>query len=454
MFLPSPLRLGPARRVLRDRVAVLALLLQALADLRLGMETRGAEIDSALVVLGLQTSPGGSNSSRQTGTTSTTAESSSRSRASSAISDSSKGTEEPIPEMPNLADCEAAVDAMVTKTEHGMREGLRLLRLPTSPLHFVPGSELRLRGHDIRVAVCSLIAHWLEDEKPAFFDVLQRIHQVLRKEAPPARDSLATSELVTLRETLRAERRALLDQLEGLDERLRVIDEQLNLPTVVQDVQVSTESGTLFNCGAKQSASEDKTVEPRLNAGCQLAGALSGIAETLAVENQRSVERFGAQLQLRRAELLSALREHLAAEEGRLSALVVAPSGVVNAAQVAAEAVYGAFEENRQLCDLVQKALGPASSQVSELCAGSRCRARWMDGNYYDATIHTVLPDGSVVVNWLRPRPGHECKAMLSQGLDDVAPADEDEDDDHGCGNDGDDDDDDDDDVDHGEDED
>lgn len=33
-----------------------------------------------------------------------------------------------------------------------------------------------------------------------------------------------------------------------------------------------------------------------------------------------------------------------------------------------------------------------------------------MDGNYYDATIHTVLPDGSVVVNWLRPRPGHECK--------------------------------------------
>lgn len=408
--MPCVSELGPARRVLRERVAVLALLLQALADLRLGMETRGAEIDSALVVLGLQTSPGGSNSSRQTGTTSTTAESSSRSRASSAISDSSKGTEEPIPEMPNLADCEAAVDAMVTKTEHGMREGLRLLRLPTSPLHFVPGSELRLRGHDIRVAVCSLIAHWLEDEKPAFFDVLQRIHQVLRKEAPPARDSLATSELVTLRETLRAERRALLDQLEGLDERLRVIDEQLNLPTVVQDVQVSTESGTLFNCGAKQSASEDKTVEPRLNAGCQLAGALSGIAETLAVENQRSVERFGAQLQLRRAELLSALREHLAAEEGRLSALVVAPSGVVNAAQVAAEAVYGAFEENRQLCDLVQKALGPASSQVSELCAGSRCRARWMDGNYYDATIHTVLPDGSVVVNWLRPRPGHECK--------------------------------------------
>ena len=54
------------------------------------------------------------------------------------------------------------------------------------------------------------------------------------------------------------------------------------------------------------------------------------------------------------------------------------------------------------------------------------------------------------MVNWLRPRPGHECKAMLSQGLDDVAPADEDEDDDHGCGNDGDDDDD----VDHGEDED
>lgn len=32
------------------------------------------------------------------------------------------------------------------------------------------------------------------------------------------------------------------------------------------------------------------------------------------------------------------------------------------------------------------------------------------DGNYYDATIHAVLPGGFVVVNWLRPRPNSEPK--------------------------------------------
>jgi len=36
---------------------------------------------------------------------------------------------------------------------------------------------------------------------------------------------------------------------------------------------------------------------------------------------------------------------------------------------------------------------------------GSRCRAKWMDGNLYDATVQKIPGDGTVVVNWLRPRP-------------------------------------------------
>ncbi|CAJ1450125.1 unnamed protein product, partial [Effrenium voratum] len=101
-----------------------------------------------------------------------------------------------------------------------------------------------------------------------------------------------------------------------------------------------------------------------------------------------------------RTELMVALRDHLEAEEQRLSSLAVAPGGSPGAALVAVETLQQAAEENRHLCLRVERALG---ASCSEFCAGRRCRARWMDGNFYDATIHTVLSGGSVVVNWLRP---------------------------------------------------
>lgn len=105
-----------------------------------------------------------------------------------------------------------------------------------------------------------------------------------------------------------------------------------------------------------------------------------------------------------------ALRRHLNSESERLSALAVAPGGSESAVGLAMDALQEAAHENRQLCERVQKVVGLDSEATngrapSELCSGSRCRARWMDGNYYDATIHAVLPGGFVVVNWLRPRP-------------------------------------------------
>jgi len=39
------------------------------------------------------------------------------------------------------------------------------------------------------------------------------------------------------------------------------------------------------------------------------------------------------------------------------------------------------------------------------LSLGMRCQAKWMDGHYYDATVQKYHADGTVVVNWLRPRP-------------------------------------------------
>lgn len=375
-----------SRRFSRDRVHVLALLLQALVDLRSGMETHGAEIDSALLALGLK-SPG--SASRQTG--STRADSKSRSRTTSVISENSGDSGFPSPE-----ECGAAVDAMSRRTEQGVRQGLRLLGLPSEPLHFVPGAELRLRGHDIRVAVCSLITLWQQEDRPAFLEVLQRIKQILSADRDPDIRELGTataksealpedvSSLRRLRDSLSSERRALQEKLQGLEQRLESVERRL------QNLDTETEEPSITS-----SSSES------------VAAVVQRVAEMLSGETQRSLERLGTQLQQRRTELIAALRSHLDSESERLSSLAVAPGGAEHsmATELAMEALHDAASENRLLCERVQKAVGGSSgSAPSELCSGSRCRARWMDGNYYDATIHAVLPGGFVVVNWLRPR--------------------------------------------------
>lgn len=383
------------RRFSRDRVHVLALLLQALVDLRSGMETHGAEIDSALLALGLK-SPG--SASRQTG--STRADSKSRSRTASVISENSGESGSPSPE-----ECAAAVDAMARRTEQGVRQGLRLLGLPSEPLHFIPGAELRLRGHDIRVAVCSLITLWQQEDRPAFLEVLQRIKQILSADRAPEREIREIRELPTataaptataksevfpedacslrrLRDSLAGERRGLQEQLQGLEQRLESVERRLR--------EVEEEEPSITS-----SSSESVALH------------VQRVAEVLSTETQRSLERLGTQLQQRRTELITALRSHLDSESERLSSLAVAPGGAEHsmATDLAMEALHDAASENRLLCERVQKVVGGSSgSAPSELCSGSRCRARWMDGNYYDATIHAVLPGGFVVVNWLRPR--------------------------------------------------
>ncbi|CAL1160883.1 unnamed protein product [Cladocopium goreaui] len=363
-----------SRRFSRDRVHVLALLLQALVDLRSGMETHGAEIDSALLALGLK-SPG--SASRQTG--STRADSKSRSRTTSVISENSGDSGFPSPE-----ECGAAVDAMSRRTEQGVRQGLRLLGLPSEPLHFVPGAELRLRGHDIRVAVCSLITLWQQEDRPAFLEVLQRIKQILSADRAPEREirelqtATAKSEVLPedacslrrLRDSLASERRAAQEKLQGLEQRLDSVERRLR--------------------------ELEETEEPSITSSSSESVALQvqRVAEMLSTETQRSLERLGTQLQQRRTELITALRSHLDSESERLSSLAVAPGGAEHsmATDLAMEALHDAASENRLLCERVQKVVG-----------GSMCDCR-RDGNYYDATIHAVLPGGFVVVNWLRPR--------------------------------------------------
>eukprot|EP00913_Durusdinium_trenchii_P000443 g406.t1 len=384
----------------RDKVHVLALLLQALSEWRNGIETHSAEIDSALLALGLK-SPG---SAASRATDSTRAESKSRSRTSGPSTESSSS--------PSVEECHAAVEALALKTEQGVRRGLRLLGLPNHPLHFVPGCELRLRGHDIRVAVCSLIHHWRQDERAAFADVLLRIQQILSTDdSRVALKALSASsgsfevpselpELQKLRETLVAERQSLLEKLEGVEEHLSQVDEKLRTEGAERAERV-VKGGPLR---PRESTAESGSTSD------SVALAIQRVAESLSSETQRSLERLGTQVQQRRSELMLALRRHLNSESERLSALAVAPGGSESAVGLAMDALQEAAHENRRLCERVQKVVGLDSEATngrapSELCSGSRCRARWMDGNYYDATIHAVLPGGFVVVNWLRPRP-------------------------------------------------
>lgn len=148
-------------------------------------------------------------------------------------------------------------------------------------------------------------------------------------------------------------------------------------------------------------------------------GMVSAIADALASDTQRGVERLAAQLQQRRTQLVAGLSAHLSEEERQMSSLVTdiaAPSesvAAMGAALQAREELTMVLREAQDLCDTVASVVGHDCSLDREgseatLRSGTRCQARWMDGRYYDATVQTVLGDGSAVVNWLRPRPSDD----------------------------------------------
>jgi len=435
--IPGSPSLSSSRKASHDHVAVLASLVEVLGQWQAGAETHSAEIDNALLSLGLKT-PSTSSSLAPAGSH---VDDPSRRRASSEYSGASsqqvtEADSAPCSEdlLPSYQDCEEAVNAMVTKTEAGMREGLMLLGLPTTPLHWVPGQELRLCGHDVRVAVNTMIGHWMADEKNAFFEVLNRVRQILDKPCGVQDD------LLSLRARLVLERQALSQKLAEVDQRLSEVDAQLSgLPghsprrSVQGDEQSRDEVASEGLMSSLPPNSSTSTVEAtcsisREKTSSSLSGDVGSMAEALSLENQRSLERLATTLQQRRTELLAALTTHLRGEEERLAALSVAPSGVLGAELVAAEQLQVALEEARHLCEHVEAAIdGPerAKSAISGLSTGTRCRARWMDGNFYDASIHSVGLDGTVVVNWLRPRassddsPDRPLRTISESGGDD-----------------------------------
>lgn len=148
----------------------------------------------------------------------------------------------------------------------------------------------------------------------------------------------------------------------------------------------------------------------------ELSARIMHAERAFSAEAQRCVGRLAEQMQQRREQLLAALQRHIDCERKRL---------------YSGKSAEGTAKDVRELCARVDAALASRSSSSSSLQGtpplrkGLICRARWMDGHFYDASVQTVLPDGKILVNWLRPSPsravGYVCRlTVYENGGDDT----------------------------------
>jgi len=109
---------------------------------------------------------------------------SSQPQESGAGAASERPAQKPDPRAQNLPshdECETGVSAMLSRTNNGMKEGLRLLGLPISQLNFIPGQTLQLCGHDVREGINEMIHMWMTDDKDDFNECLLRLREITSK---------------------------------------------------------------------------------------------------------------------------------------------------------------------------------------------------------------------------------------------------------------------------------
>jgi len=236
------------------------------------------------------------------------------------------------------------------------------------------------------------------------------------------------AELLQQRAALASERQALLGRLRFLEQQLNEVDARLarmsagesrpRASSIQEALQFSPAAGpTPRGRGTPLRESPSRRFSPLRPAGGpgeDFTALVGSAAEALAAETQRQLERFASQLQQRRTQLLAGLSSHLDGQQERLLVMAAQtrppPSGMVMAADnggLSAD-LEAALQEARQLCNHVEAVTcGQSGCRPTGdgLACGTRCRAKWMDGKYYDATVHQSNCDGTVVVNWLRPRP-------------------------------------------------
>lgn len=413
-----------------DLVVVLALLCESIQQINGLVQARTDEINRSLAVLGVGL-PGGSQPGHAP--------------EGSALSDDLTHGDVTDP-LPPIGVCDIAMVAIGNKTKASLMSGLGLLGLPVEPLHYVPGRDFILCGHDIHVAMQLLEKHWVEKQHGEFFEVLKRIRNILPHQlpignvrdtcrAPPPALPCDETELAALRTSLLEERCALLEQVQRIDDQLKAVNAKLDHPP-----GRSSPSSRASTSTSGQPKSTGSTSTPTRDLGRKVRNSVSpapipadltplvvSAATAVDAESCRSRTRLATQLQQRRGQLLTALSEHLESERGRLavSASVLScdactcssndphgKGGPAAAGSIAAlhEQLDSAMQDARRLCSRVEVVVG-GNGQLRSPCSkpmpavGQRCRAKWIDGKSYDAAVQKVPGDGTVVVNWLRPRP-------------------------------------------------
>jgi len=411
----------------QDHIIVLAALCKALTQTRARVEEHWDEIASALHTLGFSFACASQGQLTTTGFEEGAGAGSMGGTGGASIDALNGGTGGAGTDgLPDSDNCEAAVSAMVTKTVEGMRTGFRLLSLPETPLHFVPGVELRLRGHDIRVAVNTMIVHWLQSEKIEFYEVLQRIRHIVNQpmECPATDEALsleATCASLCLdkeeRSRLLEERSSIIAEHQELSRKLQVLETRLGIINAcLGDTEISSSSSSglprnLVNTSGSAKPSVQHRCAKNLPLSPEFKASVTGVAESLSAETHRGIERLAQLLQQRRSQCLTALISHLEHEQEQLEILSFTHNDAVAMMPLGAEEsinekIEAASRSVNLLCSRVEESLDCVGHLLPnlKLQVGLHCRAKWMDGNFYDATIQHVSGDDSIVVNWLRPR--------------------------------------------------
>jgi len=382
--------------VAHDNVAILAVLCQALEHLRLAAEVRSTEASASLRSLGAFLTD--------------------YARGVYGGADTAFG-EELSDQLPSRVECEAAIAAMVSKKTDCMRQGLRILGLPESPLVFTPGRELRLCGRDVREDVNTMMAHWVEENMDEFYSALRALRSAVRTRseegneqdaAPPtaasavlhvsvnalAHNSRAANSKTDMVDALRAERVNAVHERDSLLQKLHVLDTRIK--------------GLDSQLAAEVSAEASVAARPACSA---ILDALECVMSAVAAEARCEEEQSAEQIQHRRLQLLMSLAAYIEMERKRVVELStgIHPGTTSNSdMDILLDAALRRLEA---LCVHVEAAFGGSGKYRVRLLpekllsVGAYCRARWIDGALYDAEVRCVPGDGAVVVDWLRPRP-------------------------------------------------
>lgn len=136
-----------------------------------------------------------------------------------------------------------------------------------------------------------------------------------------------------------------------------------------------------------------------------ICGQLQQLSEAVSGELQRHVERLRSHLKQRRLQLLLSLVSHLDYETLHLPFTVPETTEARASVLRDREAIEAARDRAQELGHRVETALSGVYIMPVVPKVRARCRAKWMDGKHYDAEVQGVMDNGTILLNWLRPRP-------------------------------------------------